>query len=127
VQDADDAAHGAEGDRLGGELGEDGLLGGADGLADADFAGALGDRDQHDVHDADAADHEADAGDGDHEATRPPVSWPQSLVSESGPKISKLSGFHLDLAADAEHLADLFLDERLVLLVVVLDAMYMCP
>ena len=36
------------------------VLRGADGFADADFAGALGDGDQHDVHHADAADHEAD-------------------------------------------------------------------
>jgi hypothetical protein len=56
-------------------------------------------------------------------ATRPPVSWPQSLESESGPKISKSSSaFDLDLAADAQHLANLFLDQRLVLGVVVLDA-----
>ena len=37
---------------------------GADGHAQADFAGALGDADQHDVHDADAADQQRDSGDG---------------------------------------------------------------
>ena len=36
---------------------------GADGLADADLAGPLADRDQHDVHDPDAADDERDRGD----------------------------------------------------------------
>ncbi|ESX92842.1 hypothetical protein X754_19150 [Mesorhizobium sp. LNJC403B00] len=36
----------------------------ADGEPDADLAGALSDRDQHDVHDADAADQQADARDG---------------------------------------------------------------
>ena len=36
----------------------------AEGFAYADFAGALGDGDQHDVHDDDAADDQRDAGDG---------------------------------------------------------------
>ena len=34
-----------------------------DGDADADLTGALGDAHQHDVHDADAADHQRDARD----------------------------------------------------------------
>ena len=43
----------------------------AERFANADFAGALGDADQHDVHDHDAADHQRNAGDrhddgGDH-------------------------------------------------------------
>jgi len=37
---------------------------GAEGFADADFAGALGDADEHDVHDDDAADDERNQGDG---------------------------------------------------------------
>ncbi len=37
--------------------------GGADGLADADFVGALSNGDEHDVHDADTANDEGDAGD----------------------------------------------------------------
>ncbi len=41
---------------------------GADGEADADLARPLGHRDQHDVHDADAADEQADAGDRRQEA-----------------------------------------------------------
>ena len=36
---------------------------GADGQADADLARPLGDRDEHDVHDADAADEQRNAGD----------------------------------------------------------------
>ena len=36
----------------------------ADGQADADLARPLGHGDEHDVHDADAADEQADAGDG---------------------------------------------------------------
>src|SRR5437870_1870270 len=42
---------------------EDVPLPGADRLADADLAGALGDRDQHDVHDPDAADEQGEPGD----------------------------------------------------------------
>src|SRR5215217_2359514 len=43
---------------LGQELIADVPASGADGEPEADLAGALGDRDQHDVHDADAADDE---------------------------------------------------------------------
>src|ERR1041385_1960412 len=43
------------------ELGEDVLLLGANGLADADLPGALGYGDQHDVHNPDAADQEGKA------------------------------------------------------------------
>src|SRR4029077_17872611 len=43
----------------------------ADGLANADLAGALGDGDQHDVHDADAADEQGDEGhDQQHDSQR---------------------------------------------------------
>ena len=59
------AAEEAQGERLDQELQQDVAPGGAERLADADLAGALGDRDQHDVHDPDAADHQAhrrDAG-----------------------------------------------------------------
>ena len=56
-------------------------------------------------------------------STRPPVSWSQSLVSESGPKISKLSALStLHLAPDAQQLADFVLHQGLVLRVVVLHA-----
>ncbi len=46
-------------DRLDQELHEDVALAGADRHADADLARPLGDADEHDVHDADAADQEA--------------------------------------------------------------------
>ena len=59
--DADGAAEEAEGDGFDEELHEDGGRGSADGFAEADLAGALGDADEHDVHDADAADDEGDA------------------------------------------------------------------
>ena len=45
------------------ELGQDVPAAGADRLADADLAGPLGDRDEHDVHDPDAADDQRDRGD----------------------------------------------------------------
>ena len=41
---------------------------GAEGAADADLAGPLGDGGEHDVHDADAADEQRDRGDHAHEA-----------------------------------------------------------
>ena len=52
-----------EGQRLDEELGEDVAATRADRLADADLAGPLADRDQHDVHDPDAADDQRDRGD----------------------------------------------------------------
>ena len=56
-------------------------------------------------------------------STRPPVSCPQSFVSESGPKISKLSSAcDLHLAPDAQHVAYLFLYQRFVFGVVILHA-----
>ncbi len=48
------------------ELVEDLVAARADGLAQADLAGSFGDRDQHDVHDADAADDQGDHAD-EHE------------------------------------------------------------
>ena len=48
------------------ELGQDVHAPCADRHAQADFAGALGDGDVHDIHDADAAHHERDAGDAGH-------------------------------------------------------------
>lgn len=49
--------------RLQQELLQDRPAGGADGLADADLAGPLGHRNQHDVGDPDPADDQRDAGD----------------------------------------------------------------
>ena len=57
------AAQQAHEQRLDEELHQDVLPAGADGLADADLARPLGHGDDHDVHDADAADHQRDAGD----------------------------------------------------------------
>ena len=58
-EDAQQAAGGTERDGFDQELQEDVPAARADGHADADFARPLGDADEHDVHDADAAD---DAG-----------------------------------------------------------------
>ena len=63
--DADRPAEQAERDRFDQELKEDVPPRRAERLADADLARALGDRDEHDVHDADAADeqrHRRDSG-----------------------------------------------------------------
>ena len=59
----DGAADQTDGRRLDQELQQDGPPLGADGFADADLARPLGHRDEHDVHDADAADKERQAGD----------------------------------------------------------------
>ena len=60
---ADQAADQRQRQRLDEELAEDVPAPGAEGLADADLAGPLADRDQHDVHDPDPADDERDRGD----------------------------------------------------------------
>ena len=60
---ANESADAGEEDALPEELGEDGALGCADGFEDADFAGALGDRDEHDVDDADGAEAQGDDAD----------------------------------------------------------------
>ena len=49
------------------ELAADVACGGAESFADADLAGALGDGDEHDVHDADAAEREREQSDGGEE------------------------------------------------------------
>src|SRR6185437_13297822 len=65
--DADDAADQALNDALHHELLEDVGLGGADGAPDADLLGALGDADELDVHDDDAAHHGGDGTDHDED------------------------------------------------------------
>src|ERR1051325_10397145 len=59
--DADETAKKRDDRGLDEELHQDVARRCADSFADADLAGALGDGDQHDVHDADAADDERDA------------------------------------------------------------------
>ena len=57
-ENPDDAPEHAEHDGFDEELHKDRAAVGADGLSDADFARALRDGDEHDVHNADAADKE---------------------------------------------------------------------
>ena len=59
-QDADETAEGGKHHGLHQELQQHFALQGADGQTDADLPGAFGHRDQHDVHDADAAHQQAD-------------------------------------------------------------------
>ena len=59
-EDSDGAADEAQHNRLDEKLPEDMIASGADGHAKPDFAGPLGHRDQHDVHDAHAADDQRD-------------------------------------------------------------------
>src|SRR6185312_16926766 len=65
--DAQRAAGDGDEHRFRQKLAEDVAAPGPGGAADADFAGALHHRGQHDVHDADAADQQRDGGDGDHD------------------------------------------------------------
>ncbi len=60
---ADDAGDEGEGQAFEQELREDVAAPGAEGFEQADLACALGDRDEHDVHDADAADAERHGAD----------------------------------------------------------------
>ena len=62
--DTDQAADDAEQNGFEEKLALDVAFAGADGESDADLAGPFGDGDEHDVHDADAADEQRDAGDG---------------------------------------------------------------
>jgi hypothetical protein len=57
-RDAENSAGGRDDQRLREELEEDVAAARAEGLFDADLAGALLDGDQHDVHEADAGDAE---------------------------------------------------------------------
>ena len=81
--DADQPAERTERDGFDEKLQQDVATVRADGHADADLAGALGDADEHDVHDADAADDERDAGDGreQHGHGLRRARWPSRAIS----------------------------------------------
>ena len=100
-------------DRLDEELLEDVARPGAEGLADADLAGPLLDRDEHDVHDPDAADQQADRGDDDHDqvgrAGDLVVEVEHRVLGQDGEVVGLAEG---DLAALAEEAGDLL--DRLV-------------
>ena len=60
-RDAEDSPGPGQDDGFDEELAEDVALAGPEGAADGDFAAALGDGDEHDVHDADSPDDQRDA------------------------------------------------------------------
>ena len=66
-QQPGDGAEQAQRDRFGEELQQYLAAGGAEGLEDADLPGSLGNRYQHDVHDADAAHQQRNTDDGDRD------------------------------------------------------------
>ena len=62
-EETDDAAGEGKNEGFEEELHKDVAGAGTDGFADTDFVGAFGDGDEHDIHDADAADDERDSSD----------------------------------------------------------------
>ena len=70
--DSDHAADRRERDRLDQELSEDVAGARAEREAHSDLARPLGDRDEHDVHDADPSDHQRDGGDASEERREEP-------------------------------------------------------
>src|ERR1035437_10305654 len=109
---ADYSAYGTQCYGLGGELGQDGFPGGAQSFANADLTSALGDRDEHDVHYAHSAHHEADAGDGDHQPKQSAGNLLPELINRvRAEDIEVIVGGDFELAADAHHLANLLLDQ----------------
>ncbi len=66
-QNADDASGQTEGGRFHQELHQNVAAFGADGLANTNFACPLGDRNQHDVHNADPANDKGHTGNGGQE------------------------------------------------------------
>src|SRR5262245_56527145 len=105
---AQDTAEGSQRHGLEQELADDVAFAGADGLADADLAGAFGDADEHDVHHADAADQQAHGRDGDREQTdagRDSVELFDNFVGRGEGKIVRLAVLHATLTA--QNLLDL--------------------
>ena len=78
-------------------------------LADADLAGPLGDRDQHDVGDAESADQQADAGDDAEQHGERPAGRLLRLQQRRGAlqRERQVGGRRADVAESAEHGLDL--------------------
>ena len=111
--DADDAAEQRHGGRFDEELQQDVVAARAERLADADFAGALGDGDEHDVHDDDAADDQRDGGDGcDDGAEAVEDVAKQILEGGAGVDGERILGTRRQVAADAHDGAQLVHDVR---------------
>ena len=91
--DAEQAAERRQEDGLEQELPEDLAAPGAERLAHADLARALGDRDHHDRHHPDAADHQGDRGDHHQREERGPADLlPAPAATASWVAMSKSFG-----------------------------------
>src|ERR1043165_1978332 len=110
--DADAAAEAGQDDGLDEELQQDVAAPRADGLADADLPRPLRHGDEHDVHDADAADEKGNADDRAHDYGRRGERFGdhfQNLLLRQHAEIVFL--IFLEVVARAEDLRRLFLDE----------------
>src|SRR5436190_2832593 len=106
--DADHAAHRRQECRFDQELPEHFPPPRAERFSDADLARALGDRDHHDRHDADAADHQRDRGDHDQPEERrlaDLVPHLQDGVLRGEVEVVRL--VELEIVADAQNALDL--------------------
>src|SRR3954451_6641188 len=102
--EAGQAAEDGDNDRFNQDLNKDVDGGRADGLADADFTHTLGNTGEHDVHDTDTADEQADAG--NESATQSGIA--NEGVDLLGPVLLSAKSKILDTFVGAhEHVADL--------------------
>jgi len=107
-EEADAAADEGDDGGLGEELAADVASGGAEGFADADLAGALGDGDEHDVHDADAAECKSEQRNGAEEECHDVEDAVGELGTVEGvpyPESVEIDG--VEVMAVGEDLADL--------------------
>ena len=107
-QDPERPAEGREECRLDQELPQDLAAAGAECLANADLARPLRDRDHHDRHDADAADHQRDRRDDDQrEEGRLADLVPHLHHRVLGQQVEVVRLLQLQIVADAHGLLDL--------------------
>src|SRR6516165_10684187 len=121
-EDSEQATDHAERYSFKGELHHDRFSAGADGLADADLARPLSDADEHDVHDAYAADDQADAGDRNHKEKQSAG----DLVPQAGERLRAEDGEVIILigaqtATNSHEFANLYHDEILIGGIIVFD------
>ena len=89
------------------ELEEDAAAGGAEGFAQADFAGALGDRDQHDVDDADSAEAEGDKAHAAEEDVHGVKDFADHLLGLNGiPLVEGVAGVGVEAVTAADDLVN---------------------
>ena len=105
---ADDSAEEGHGRRFDQELRHDVAAARAERLAHTDLARALGDRDQHDVHDDDAADDQRDSGERDEDGKEAGADAlpdaDEGLVGIDGEAVLCSRGVVADGAQDDAHL-----------------------